>query len=180
MDFKRNMSLVLHRYPLNLFCLIVLSGCRLERRDDFDFSPDAPLRCGIFRSYYFVREVQEEVYPDLGLVLANTRSLQLSQSQVVRLENAARECVEICEVKKNHLRLMQEEIKAKLALNEIKGDLKLLAKDVRAFENSKAEWLQGHAARYHSGLNILTEAQRARWKQAESYLRAFPRSATER
>lgn len=163
----------------NLLCVVALFACRLERRDDFDFSPDTPLRCGIFRSYYFVREIQEEVYPDLGLVLANARFLHLSQSQMALLQDRARECTERCEVSKDRLRLMQEEIKAKLALNEIKGDLRLLAKEVRAFENAKAQWLAEHAARYHNGLGILTEAQRARWKQAESYLKPLPPAAAE-
>lgn len=154
--------------------LIAASTCRLERRDDFDFSTDVPLRCGIFKSYYFVREVKEEVYPDLGLVYANRKRLALDTAQETRLESAARACTELCEVQKDHLRLMQEAIKAKLALNEIKGDLRLLAKEVREFEAAKAEWLMAHAARYHQGLGILSEGQRAQWAMAERFLKSFP------
>lgn len=158
----------------------VQPSCRLERREDFDFSVDTPLRCGIFRSYYFVRDIREEVYPDLGLVLANSARLGLSSTQQSRLTTLARECTELCEVRKDHLRLMQEDIKAKLALNEIKGNLALLAREVQAFERAKAEWLRGHEARYHAGTSILTEAQHARWKQAESYLKPFPLQKEER
>lgn len=154
--------------------LIVSAGCRLERREDFDFSTDVPLRCGIFKSYYFVREVKEEVYPDLGLVYANRKRLALDTGQQGSLESAARACTELCEVKKDQLRLMQEAIKAKLALNEIKGDLRLLAKEVREFEAAKAEWLAEHAARYHQGLQILTEGQRAHWGTAERFLKVLP------
>jgi hypothetical protein len=157
----------------------VLPVCRLERREDFDFSVDTPMRCGIFRSYYFVREIQEEVYPDLGLVLANSARLGLSPTQDAQLSARARECAELCEVRKDHLRLMQEDIKAKLALNEIKGNLALLAREVQAFERAKAEWLREHEARYRAGINILTEEQQARWKKAEAYLKPFPRQKKE-
>lgn len=156
------------------------AACRLERREEFDFSVETPLRCGIFHSYYLVREIREEVYPDLGLVLANAARLGLSAAQQSRLTKLARECTERCEVKKDQLRLMQENIKAKLALNEIKGNLALLAREVQAFERAKADWLREHAARYHAGTSELTEAQQARWRQAESYLRPFPAVTGER
>jgi hypothetical protein len=154
--------------------LVAGAGCRLERREDFDFSTDVPLRCGIFKSYYFVREVKEEIYPDLGLVYINRKRLALEPAQQSRLEDAARSCTELCEVKKDQLRIMQETIKAKLALNEIKGDLRLLAKEVREFEAAKADWLAEHTARYHKGLEILTEAQRAHWVIAERFLKPLP------
>lgn len=156
------------------------TACRLERREDFDFSVETPLRCGVFRSYYLVRDIREEVYPDLGLVLANSARLGLNGAQQSRLTTLARECTELCEVKKDHLRLMQEDIKAKLALNEIKGNLSLLAREVQAFERAKANWLREHAARYHAATSELTEAQQARWRQAESYLRPFPAGTGER
>lgn len=159
---------------LLLLAALVQAACRLERREDFDFSVDTPLRCGIFRSYYFVRDIREEVYPDLGLVLANSARLALDDSQKGRLTSLARQCTELCEVKKDHLRLMQEDIKAKLALNEIKGNLALLAREVQAFERAKSDWLREHAARYHAGVGVLTEGQQARWRQAESYLKPFP------
>ncbi|MFO1472522.1 MAG: hypothetical protein U1F27_15980 [Turneriella sp.] len=152
-------------------------ACRLERREDFDFSADQPLRCGIFKSYYFVRQISEEVYPDLGLVLANRKRLALEPQRAAAVETHARHCTELCEVRKDQLRLMQEAIKAKLALNEIKGDLRLLAKEVREFEAAKAEWLKEHAARYRTGLLELTEPQRALWAPAESFLKRFPPAA---
>lgn len=158
--------------------LAVFAGCRLERREDFDFSATQPLRCGIFKSYYFVRDIREEVYPDLGLVLANGSRLALSAGQRSQLAENARVCTEICEVAKDKLRLMQEEIKAKLALNEIKGDLRLLAKEVREFDAAKLAWLRDHADRYHRGLEILTEPQRAQWLQAENYLKPLPSPVT--
>lgn len=164
-------------FLLWLPALAVLTDCRLERREDFDFSPAQPLRCGIFKSYYFVRDIREEVYPDLGLVLANGARLALTASQRSRLEGSARICTETCEVTKDKLRLMQEELKARLALNEIKGDLRLLAKEVRAFEAAKNAWLKEHAERYHRGLDILTEPQRAQWHQAEMYLKPLPAPA---
>lgn len=166
--------------PVLLLMVISLATCRLERREDFDFSVDTPLRCGIFRSYYFVRDIREEVYPDLGLVLANSARLGLDSAQHARLSAQARECTELCEVKKDQLRLMQEDIKAKLALNEIQGNLSLLAREVQAFERAKAAWLREHEARYHAGTSILTEEQRARWKRAESYLKPFPPHNKER
>ncbi|GAB4438623.1 MAG: hypothetical protein OHK0011_21360 [Turneriella sp.] len=165
---------------LLLLVMLAQASCRLERREEFDFSVDTPLRCGIFRSYYFVRDIHEEVYPDLGLVLANSGQLGLSASQQSRLTSLARECTELCEVKKDHLRLMQEDIKAKLALNEIKGNLALLAREVQAFERAKIEWLRQHAARYHAGISVLNESQQARWQQAESYLKPFPLQKEER
>lgn len=169
----------MQRRLCRIFCLIAFSAlvqpaCRLERREDFDFSADTPLRCGIFRSYFLVREVREEIYPDLGLLLANAPRLGLSGEQQSRLSAMARQCTELCEIKKDQLRLMQEDIKARLALNEIKGDLSLLARQVQAFERAKAEWLQAHAARYHMLSEVLNEAQRAQWQQAESYLKPFP------
>lgn len=159
---------------LLLGALLLLTACRLERREDFDFSPNQPLRCGIFKSYYFVRQVSEEVYPDLGLVLANSRRLALAPGQYEAVERHARNCTELCEVHKDQLRLMQEAIKAKLALNEIKGDLRLLAKEVREFESAKAEWLASHATRYRAGLLEITEGQRALWSPAESFLKRLP------
>jgi hypothetical protein len=166
----------LYTAPYILFLAVMLVACRLERREDFDFSADQPLRCGIFRSHYFVREVKEEVFPDLGLVAANGQSLGLTALQANQLQDAARVCTEICTVKKDHLRLMQEAIKAKLALNEIKGDLRLLAKDVREFESAKREWLDEHRERYHKGLGLLNEPQRAKWAFAEQRLAAWPAS----
>lgn len=161
---------------LSLVFLIIASAaaCRLERREDFDFSKDQPLRCGIFKSYYFVRQISEEVYPDLGLVLANRKRLVLEGSRAETVERHARHCTELCEVRKDQLRIMQEAIKAKLALNEIKGDLRLLAKEVNEFEAAKAEWLKEHAARYRAGLAELTEGQRALWSPAEAYLKRLP------
>lgn len=158
----------------SVFILFSALSCRLERREDFDFSTDHPLRCGVFKSYYFVREVKEEVYPDLGLVVANRKRLALDESQHSSLQSSARACTELCEVKKDALRVMQEAIKAKLALNEIKGDLRLLAKEVREFEAAKAEWLAEHAARYHKGMEILSEGQRAQWVVAERFLKPLP------
>lgn len=162
--------------PYVVILLLSVLHCRFDKREDFDFSADLPLRCGIFQSYYFVRETKEEVYPDLGLVAANRQSLNLTASQHVSLQNAARECTEICTVKKDQLRLMQEAIKAKLALNEIKGDLRLLAADVRNFEAAKRAWLTEHRARYHQGLGILNEPQKARWALAEQRLAPWPAS----
>ena len=160
--------------PYVLLLLLPVLSCRFDKREDFDFSADLPLRCGIFQSYYFVRETKEEVYPDLGLVAANGQSLNLTQTQHSQLQNAARECTEICTVKKDQLRLMQESIKAKLALNEIKGDLRLLAKDVREFEAAKRAWLREHRSRYHQGLGILNEPQKAKWAIAERRLAPWP------
>lgn len=152
----------------------LLMNCRFDRREDFDFSPSQPLRCGIFKSYYFVRDIQEEVYPDLGLVLANASRLRLTNIQKEKIENAARHCTELCELQKDHLKQMQEEIKAALALNEIHGDLTLLAKEVRAFEKAKGEWLRGHAARYRDGLKLLTPIESREWQTAEQQLKALP------
>ena len=163
-----------HVLKLLLQVFLLQVHCRLERREDFDFSADQPLRCGIFKSYYFVRQISEEVYPDLGLVLANRGRLALEPQRVEAVEKHARHCTELCEVRKDQLRLMQEAIKAKLALNEIKGDLRLLAKEVREFEAAKAEWLKEHAMRYRAGLTELTEGQRALWTPAESFLRRLP------
>lgn len=162
------------RFALPVVILIGAGACRIERREDFDFSTDVPLRCGIFKSYYFVREVKEEIYPDLGLVLANRKRLALEPGTQSDLENAARHCTELCEVKKDELRVMQEAIKAKLKLNEIKGDLRLLAKEVREFEAAKAAWLAEHGARYHKGLALLSEGQRALWSPAENFLKRLP------
>jgi hypothetical protein len=163
---------ILTAIPALIACWAV--SCRLERREDFDFSVDTPLRCGIFKSYYFVREVKEEIYPDLGLVYANRKRLALEAGEEGRLHEAARHCTEICEVKKDQLRVLQEAIKAKLATNEIKGDLRLLAKEVREFETAKAAWLAEHAGRYRAGLALLTEGQRALWAPAERYLKPLP------
>ncbi len=160
--------------PYFFLLALLFTACRFERREDFDFSVDQPLRCGIFQSYYFVRDVKEEVYPDLGLIVGNARALSLSATQAVSLREAARQCTELCIVKKDRLRLMQEAIKEKLALNEIKGDLRLLAKDVREFESAKREWLHEHRVRYHQGLQLLTEQQRAQWVFAEQKLAALP------
>jgi hypothetical protein len=45
-------------------------------------------------------------------------------------------------VQKDQLRLMQEAIKAKLALNEIKGDLRLAgSRRTCEFESAKRDWL---------------------------------------
>jgi hypothetical protein len=161
------------RYASALIMLLALA-CRFDRREDFDFSVDQPLRCGIFKSYYFVRDVQQEIYPDLGMLLANEKKLGLSVSQSESIQTGARHCTELCEVRKDNLRLMQERIKEKLALNEIKGNLRLLAKEVREFEAAKAEWLAEHAARYHAGVANLTEPQRAIWAQAERLLKPLP------
>lgn len=162
------------KFTLLVLALAGAAACRIERREDFDFSTDVPLRCGIFKSYYFVREVKEEIYPDLGLVLANRKRLALEPGTLAELENAARHCTELCEVKKDDLRLMQETIKAKLKLNEIKGDLRLLAKEVREFEAAKAVWLAEHSVRYHKGLALLSEGQRALWAPAENFLKRLP------
>ncbi len=152
----------------------LLVSCRFDRREDFDFSPSQPLRCGIFKSYYFVRDIQEEVYPDLGLLLANASRLRLTKAQKEKIESAARHCTELCELQKDHLKQMQEEIKSALALNEIHGDLTLLAKEVQAFEKAKAEWLSGHAARYRAGLKLLTPLELHAWQTAERELKALP------
>ena len=159
---------------ISLGILLFCGACRLERREDFDFTPTQPMRCGIFRSYYFVRDVKEEIYPDLGMLLGNATRLNLTTEQKSALADRARECTELCEVRKDHLRLMQEEIKRRLALNEIKGNLKLLAKEVSEFETAKKDWLREHAVRYHGGLMQLNESQRAQWAAAEKSLKPLP------
>lgn len=132
------------------------------------------MRCGIFKSYYFVRDVREEIYPDLGLVFANAARLSMSDDQKKEMAARARVCTELCEVRKDNLRIMQEEIKRRLSLNEIKGNLNLLAKEVNEFEMAKKEWLKEHAARYHEGLMQLNEGQRALWVTAEKNLKPLP------
>ncbi|HRP69838.1 MAG TPA: hypothetical protein PLY93_09940 [Turneriella sp.] len=154
--------------------VLVGAGCTFERREDFNFSVDLPLRCGVFKSYYFVRDVREEIYPDLALVLANANRLALTDQQREKLISAARHCNELCAVEKDTLRHMQEDIKAKLKLNEIHGDLNLLAKDVRAFERAKSTWLNHHAKRYYQGLSVLRSGQRALWVPAEGFLNKLP------
>lgn len=159
---------------ISVAILALATGCRLERREDFDFTPSQPMRCGIFKSYYFVRDVKEEIYPDLGIVLANANRLKMSTDQHADISGRARTCTELCEVRKDNLRIMQEEIKRKLALNEIRGNLNLLAKEVREFEAAKKEWLKEHAARYREGVSRLSEDQRALWVTAEKSLKPLP------
>ncbi|MBV6494168.1 MAG: hypothetical protein LDLANPLL_02194 [Turneriella sp.] len=169
--------LVYIRFCFNVFFIFLAlfgSACTFERREDFNLSVDTPLRCGIFKSYYFVRDVKEEIYPDLALVLANANRLVLTLAQRQKLEGAARHCSDLCAIEKDDLRHMQEAIKAKLKLNEIHGDLSLLAKDVRAFEKAKSVWLTHHSERYYDGLKILTSGQRALWAPAEDFLKKLP------
>jgi len=150
---------------------LILLACSLERRNDFNFTVDQPMRCGIFKSYFFVREVKEEIYPDLGMLIANAAKLNIEGNLQNRLIDAARGCTEECEVAKDNLRLIQEEIKRKLALNEIKGDLSKVASDVRRFETAKKNWLRDHSRRYNAGLAMLPEITRVRWqKEAARFL----------
>lgn len=154
---------------------LILLACRLERREDFIFSIDQPMRCGIFKSYFFVREVREEIYPDLGMVVANAEKLGVSGKDRESLADRARQCTELCEVKKDNLRLMQEEIKRKLALNEIRGDLSRVQRDVREFEDAKKFWLADHARRYRAALGTLNEAVRAKWNAASVKFLPLPK-----
>lgn len=178
LNARRNVYEVDRGYRKSLGILLgvvfLVVACRLERREDFDFTPTQPMRCGIFKSYYLVREIKEEIYPDLGMLLANASRLQLGENQKAEIAIRARHCTELCEVRKDNLRLMQEEIKRRLALNEIKGNLKLLAKEVNEFENAKREWLKEHTARYHEGLTLLSESQRAMWVSGEKALKPLP------
>ena len=137
------------------FVHFLLISCKLNQKEEWNLDVKEPFRCGIYKSYYFVRDVQQKIYPDLGLLVANASKFRLSETQIISLRENARQCTEFCEIEKDQLRLMQEKIKEKLALNEVKGDLRKLAHDVAIYNTAFEQWLRAHAARYRAGKKLL-------------------------
>jgi len=155
-----------------MHCLLI--SCKLNQKEEWNLDVKEPYRCGIYKSYYFVREVQQKVYPDLGLLIANAPKLRLTDSQLLALRENARQCAELCEIEKDQLRLMQEKIKEKLALNEVKGDLRKLAHDVSGYNTAFEHWLKGHTARYRTGKMGLAADAQPLIAQIESHLTPLP------
>lgn len=162
------------RVFVGILIILAIADCRFVSRPDVSFSPSLPWRCGIYRSHIYVRDIQEVIYPDLGLVVANSAGLGLTSSEVTSTRKLARECFEICELEKQHIRLKEEQLKEKLALNEIQGDLTKVAKEVNEIRVMEKLWLKGHSHRYHKGIKPLNIFRAKRIALLFSELKPFP------
>lgn len=152
------------------------SACQLPDKsgEKYDFSVEAPYRCGVYRSYIYEGEPEEKVYPDLGLLLLNSEQLELRESIIPDIRKKAVDCYEKCEQRKEVLRLMEQKLKQKLKTNELKGDVTEISESLNRIEQVRLDSLKADYLCYEEGLSYLNEAEMKRWIFVENSMYPFP------
>ncbi len=156
-----------------LLIFSVLAGCRYVTKAEIEVSERIAYRCGRYESRIYVRSPIIEEYPDLGIILANANVLELSPNERALLEEKARECYAICEEDLNRIRMLEDDLKNRIAVNEMKGNMTAVAADLNLIEAEKQIWLQHHRQCYREGLQLLSPASLARWLPHENRFKSL-------
>lgn len=166
------------KITISLLLITVGYSCHLVYREiKPDLNEKHPYRCGIYQSKIYAekKDIEKEIYPDLGIMLANAEILQLSNQKKKKIHKMARECNEICILQKAQIRAQEIELKKLLALNKTKNNLDLLSKKLNKIYKMKIEWLKGHRERYEAGVKLLDPEELRSWIYIESQLKPFPK-----
>jgi len=146
-------ALVKYIFFFGWFSLLIT--CHRFEVKEIQINNDYPLRCGYYTSYLFDNEVQEEHYPDLGVLLSQAKLLNLSNTEKIELEKSAIQCYEICELQKQKIRLKEEALRMYIKKNKIKNPLKYLSEQINDIQKDKKKWLEGHRKRYEKAIHKL-------------------------
>ncbi len=158
--------------------ILLIYACNLVYREIEPVLRDSdPYRCGIFQSELpaDVAEQTKEVYPDLGVVLANATTLQLSDGKRKQIESMAKECHTICSLQKMEIHRKEKQIKIDLAAGKFRNNLDLLSRELNELNKMKKDWLRGHRTRYDRGVALLNPEELKIWIYIESGMKPFPR-----
>ncbi len=158
--------------------ILLFYACNLVYREiEPVFRDSDPYRCGIFQSELpaDVADQTKEVYPDLGVMLANAATLQLGDGKRRQIESMARECHTICSLQKMEIQRKEKQIKIDLAAGKFRNNLDLLSRELNELNKMKTEWLKGHRTRYDRGVSLLDPEELKTWIYIESGLKPFPR-----
>ena len=121
-----------------------------------------------------MNEYEQEVYPDLGLMLANREVLIINDQTMKKIEQLARNCYQICSQEKEIIRQKQDALKLRLKKSGQKGDLTRVAAALNEIEILKKKWLHGHFQRYQQGIALLTPPELKDWIHIEQMVKPFP------
>ncbi len=162
------------RSAVLLIVVTALVSCKLSPdKDEVNFSKAVSYRCGIFFSHIYEKDIKEEVYPDLGLLLANKTTVGLSAAQVRLLEKRARQCTHQCNLQKEAIYLKQKALQKHIKQNKIKGDLQRVSARLNEIANDKRAWLASHKKRYLSAIETLDPMALSQWLVIEQMVRPF-------
>lgn len=150
------------------------AGCQIVVRGEVQVSPGMPYRCGHYESHIYVRSPIVEDYPDLGVILANSELLQLSAYERKQIETKAIECAAICEGDLNSLRLLEDDLKGRISINEMEGNMSEVAIDLNRIQAKKMTWLRNTKKCYQEGLLLLSHDSLVRWLPNENKFKPFP------
>jgi len=131
-------------------------------------------RCGKYHSVIFINTVEEEVYPDLGMILEYKKEINLSKETEKLLEEKAIDCFGRCAAEKELIRLRQEDLKSKMLLNKEKKGLEILSIELKEINQMKKRWLKKHKTRYDEGVKLLSPEEFEKWLLYEKTARGFP------
>ena len=155
-----------------VFILLSGSACRvLSGKNSLLINEKSAFRCGIFFDPHFENEKVEQVYPDLGLVLANADNIGLDDTTFDRLEGHAKNCYAICNFQK---RIIYEKVNEAKRLSINKKSLQQVVPLLQEVDNMKLKWLKGHQERYTTGLKELNIFQLKDWLFLEQFVKPFP------
>lgn len=163
---------------LLFFILIIFAySCHLLYREiEPDLNENHPYRCGIYHSEIYAekKDIEKEIYPDLGILLANAKTLQLSREKYQKITVMAKECHEICSLQKAQIHYKEMELKKLIVQYKTKNNLDLLSKKLNEIYKLKILWLKGHRKRYEKGVQLLNPEELKTWIYIESFLKPFP------
>lgn len=154
-----------------LICLLTvmtslqLSSCTIENKAPIT-NTGIPnnFSCGTYVSKVYPRDPRTEIYPDLGMVLAE-KNLKLTSYQVEKLKKAAADCALRCQIRKDEINLLTQKLHLSLTKKEyLSGNLSRLAYHLNKIKQQKEKWLALHQARYTLGLELLDEKQTQIWE----------------
>ncbi|MDH5718052.1 MAG: hypothetical protein OEZ22_10485 [Spirochaetia bacterium] len=153
----------------------IFFSCRYVNIENFYASSKNSYRCGIYHSFIYANTVEQEVYPDLGMVLEHKKELNLNAEEENKILQKSRDCFEKCTIKKELLRLKEEEIKSQIIKTNKKDNIQKITKIINSIQQEKLIWLKEHQKRYLEGLKLLSPEQLEKWIIIEKTARAFPK-----
>ena len=164
---------LLMRFLLAVCIPLFLASCTLvgERKPRLYLDASDPYRCGIYFDYHFEGHLEEYVYPDLGILLANHKLVGMEPERLHTLRKAAADCYQKCHQMKEKIHTSQVALRQKA---KRKPGLKVLLPEFQKIEAMKKQWLQEHATRYYEALHSLDAGQRLSWSILEKEVRPFP------
>ena len=121
-----------------LFTFIFINHCTIENKEPAERKElPNPFSCGTYVSKVYPREHRIERHPDLGMVLLEDK-LELTPNQIKSLRKAAASCTLRCQVRKEEISRLTQELHLSLTRKEyLSGNLSRLAYQLNKIDNQK-------------------------------------------